>query len=146
MEDEVYEISNHFSRFVLQPQVCVQKLLQTLVIAHGLFLNLSFRRVQRAVSKFSNYSLPVENKTNSQKLYDDICAHLPSLVEMGRIHTQVSRASAMTQLIAFIILLDGRKEWTPELYGEMAELFSSISNVESADVPVALKVTMGVTC
>jgi hypothetical protein len=52
----------------------------------------------------------------------------------------VSRASAMTQLIAFIILLDGRKEWTPELYGEMAELFSSISNVESADVPVALKV------
>ena len=46
----------------------------------------------------------------------------------------------MTQLIAFIILLDGRKEWTPELYGEMAELFSSISNVESADVPVALKV------
>lgn len=98
------------------------------------------RRVQRAVAKFSNYSLPTENYTDSHKLYDDICASLPSLVEIGRIHTQVSRASAMTQLIAFIILLDGRKEWTPELYGEMAELFSSISNVESADVPVALKV------
>jgi len=45
----------------------------------------------------------------------------------------------MTQLIAFILMLDGRKEWTPELYGEMAQLFGSISNVESADVPVALK-------
>lgn len=92
------------------------------------------------MKKFSNYSFPTENYTDSQKLYDDICIHLPALVEIGRVHTQVSRASAMTQLIAFIILLDGRKEWTPELYGEMAELFSSISNVESADVPVALKV------
>ena len=92
------------------------------------------------MKKFSDYSIPIENHMDSQKLYDDICVHLPALVEIGRIHTQVSRASAMTQLIAFIILLDGRKEWTPELYGEMAELFSSISNVESADVPVALKV------
>ena len=43
-------------------------------------------------------------------------------------------------MIAFIILLDGTDDWTPELYGKMAQLFSSISNVESADVPVALKV------
>ncbi len=94
------------------------------------------------MEKFSDYSLPADKHTNPQKLYDEICAHLPSLVEIGRIHTEVSRASALTQLIAFIILLDGRKEWTPELYGEMAELFSSISNVESADVPVALKVLL----
>jgi hypothetical protein len=52
----------------------------------------------------------------------------------------VSRAGTISQLIAFIILLDGRNEWTPELYGEMAQLLSSISNIESADVPVALKV------
>lgn len=86
--------------------------------------------------------MAAENHTESQKLYDEICAHLPCLVEIGRTHTQVSRASAMTQLIAFMILLDGRKEWTPELYGEMAELFSSLSNVESAEVPIALKVIL----
>uniref|UniRef100_A0A0N8BPI2 Phosphoenolpyruvate synthase n=1 Tax=Daphnia magna TaxID=35525 RepID=A0A0N8BPI2_9CRUS len=106
-------------------------------VFQDLFFN--HKLVARAVKKFSDYSFPTESYTDSHKLYDDICVHLPALVEIGRVHTQVSRASAMTQLIAFIILLDGRKEWTPELYGEMAELFSSISNVESADVPVALK-------
>merc|ERR1712071_166792 len=55
------------------------------------------------------------------------------------IHTAVSRASATSQLIAFMILLEGRKEWTPELYNEMAQLLGSISSVESAEVPVALK-------
>jgi len=44
-----------------------------------------------------------------------------------------------TQLVAFMILLEGRKEWTPELYTEMAHLLSSISTVESAEVPMALK-------
>jgi hypothetical protein len=65
---------------------------------------------------------------------------LPRLLDISWIHLQVSRAGTITQLIAFIILLDGRNDWTPELYGEMAQLLSSISNIESADVPVALKV------
>ena len=102
-------------------------------------LNL-FRRVKKAAAKFSHFSFPIENYTDSQELYDEICKNIPQLVDIGRIHLQVSRASTITQMIAFIILLDGTDDWTPELYGKMAQLFSSISNVESADVPVALKV------
>lgn len=101
--------------------------------------------VSKGVAKFSDYTFRVDKFTESRKLYDEICSRLPDLVEIGRTHTQVSRASALTQLIAFIIMLDGRKEWTTELYGEMAQLFSSITNVESADVPVALKVSLYLT-
>lgn len=97
------------------------------------------KRVERASAKFADYAFPVDQYTDAAKLYDEICNRLPALVEVGRYHTQVSKASAMTQLIAFILMLDGRKEWTPELYGEMAQLFSSITDIESADVPVALK-------
>lgn len=103
------------------------------------------RRVKRAVRKFSDYSIPSEKYIDSQKLYDEICSQLPRLLEISNIHLQVSRAGTITQLIAFIILLDGRDEWTPELYGEMAQLLSSISNIESADVPVALKVNLIMT-
>ncbi|XP_045028647.1 putative phosphoenolpyruvate synthase [Daphnia magna] len=106
-----------------------------------MFMDMCFnnRRVKRAVQKFSDYSIPSEKYIDSQKLYDEICSQLPRLLEISNIHLQVSRAGTITQLIAFIILLDGRDEWTPELYGEMAQLLSSISNIESADVPVALK-------
>lgn len=62
------------------------------------------------------------------------------MLEVGKVHLKVSGNSSVSQMIAFIILLDGRNDWTPELYGEMAQLLSSISDVESADVPVALKV------
>lgn len=100
-----------------------------------------FRRVKKAVRKFADYSIPSEKYINSQELYDEISSQLPRLLEISNIHLQVSRAGTISQLIAFIILLDGRNEWTPELYGEMAQLLSSISNIESADVPVALKVS-----
>ncbi|KAI9559139.1 hypothetical protein GHT06_015928 [Daphnia sinensis] len=106
-----------------------------------MFMDMCFnnRRVKRAVRKFSDYAIPSEKYIDSQKLYDEICSQLPLLLEISNIHLQVSRAGTITQLISFIILLDGRNEWTPELYGEMAQLLSSISNIESADVPVALK-------
>lgn len=106
-----------------------------------LFIDLFFnhKRVEKAKAKFSNYSINPDAYTDPVALYDAICTSTPDMVEMGRIHMQVSSASAMTQMVAFILMLDGRKEWTPELYGEMAQLFSSINNVESADVPVALK-------
>ena len=100
-----------------------------------------FRRVRRAETKYSDYSFPVEQYSDPKTLYGEICTRLPALSEIGRIHTTVSRASATTQLVAFMILLEGRKEWTPELYTEMAHLLSSISTVESAEVPMALKVT-----
>lgn len=48
--------------------------------------------------------------------------------------------SSVTQAAAFTILLDGRKEWTSDLYTEMAQLLSSISDVESAEVPIDLRV------
>ncbi len=98
------------------------------------------RRVKKAVRKFADYSIASEKYIDSKELYDEISSQLPRLLEISNIHLQVSRAGTISQLIAFIILLDGRNEWTPELYGEMAQLLSSISNIESADVPVALKV------
>ena len=82
----------------------------------------------------------MDQYSDPKTLYGEICVRLPILSEIGRTHTTVSRASATTQLIAFMILLEGRKEWTPELYAEMAQLLGSISTVESAEVPVALKV------
>jgi len=97
------------------------------------------RRIRRAETKFSDYSFPVDQYSDPKTLYGEICVRLPILSEIGRTHTTVSRASATTQLIAFMILLEGRKEWTPELYAEMAQLLGSISTVESAEVPVALK-------
>lgn len=90
--------------------------------------------------KFSNYTFTADHHTKPAELYSDICARLPVLQEIGRIHLEVSSASSISQMITFIILLDGSNEWTPELYSEIAQLLTSISNVESADVPVALKV------
>lgn len=87
-----------------------------------------------------NFTIPCEQYICPKKLHDEICRQLHLLIEIGGIHLQVSRASSISQLIAFIILLDGREDWTPDLYAEMAQLLSSISDVESADVPVALKV------
>lgn len=97
--------------------------------------------MKKAETKFSEYDFPIDRHGDSQKLYDEICHRLPQLVEIGRIHAQVNRASALKQLIVFNLMLDGRKEWTPDRYSEMAHMFSSITNVESADIPVALKVS-----
>lgn len=107
----------------------------------SLFVDLFFnhRRVERAKAQFSGYSFPTEAYSDPVTLYHEICVRLPELLEMGQIHMQVSSASATTQTVAFILMLEGREEWTPELYGEMSQLFSSINNIESADVPVALK-------
>ena len=91
------------------------------------------------VKKFGEYGFFAEEFTDAAELYDEICTRMPALMSTGQTHVNVSRAATLTQLIAFLILLDGRREWTPELYAEMAPLFESIANVESAEVPVALK-------
>lgn len=97
------------------------------------------RRVKKVVKKFGEYGFFAEEFTDAAELYDEICTRMPALMSTGQTHVNVSRAATLTQLIAFLILLDGRREWTPELYAEMAPLFESIANVESAEVPVALK-------
>jgi len=97
------------------------------------------RRVQRLATKYTNYSFPVDHYTDSKTLYHDICSHIPILNETATEHLWTSGYSSFTQTLAFIILLDGRKEWTTDLYTEMAQLLSSISDVESAEVPVELK-------
>lgn len=98
------------------------------------------RRLKKGLAKYSNFTVASGSYTDAQKLYDDITAQIPQLIDVSVIHLQVSQASSASQLIAFIILLDGSEDWTPELYGQMAQLLSSISDVESADIPVALKV------
>lgn len=82
----------------------------------------------------------MDHYARSDELYSEICKRLPVLQDAGRVHLLVSSASTISQMITFIILLDGSNEWTPKLYGEIAQLLTSISEVESADVPVALKV------
>ncbi len=138
MENEVLQIQEHFLRPVFQRRVIYN--LETNVDDAHLNKILLIRRVKRAAIKFDNFSIPYEHQTDSQKLYDEISSRITDLTEVSFVHLQVSRASTISQMIAFIILLDGSDDWTPELYGKMAQLFSSISNVESADVPVALKV------
>lgn len=138
---QVFEVQTYVRRHVFQQQVHIKFKRQIRFKCSRPYLVMA-RRVSRAVGKFSNYLIPSEKFIDSQELYDEICNQLPRLLEISNIHLQVSRAGTITQLIAFIILLDGRNEWTPELYGEMAQLLSSISNIESADVPVALKVNL----
>lgn len=80
-------------------------------------------------------------------LYDEITKQMPMIIDIGEAHMAVSRASGTAQMIAFILLLDGSDNWSVELYGEIAKLLTSISNVESADVPFALKVSrFQITC
>jgi len=67
------------------------------------------RRVRRADAKFSDYSFPVDQYSDPKTLYGEICTRLPVLSEIGRIHTTVIRASATSQLIAFMVLLKGNE-------------------------------------
>ena len=96
--------------------------------------------MEKLAAKYSNYSFPVDEYTDSKSLYNAICTRLPILNETFSVHLWTSGYSTATQSIAFISLLDGKKEWTTELYVQMAQLLSSISDVESAGVPVDLEV------
>ena len=82
----------------------------------------------------------MEEYTDPQILYDEICKRLPKLRDVNQEHFFATAHSSATQSVALNMLLDGRKEWTAELYNEMASLFGSIKNVESAGVPVDMKV------
>ena len=93
------------------------------------------------MAKFSDYSFPVDKYSDSKVLYGEICSRLPALNEIGRVHFRVTRACIITHLATFVNLLDSRKDWAAAELGEMGRLLSSITNVESANVPVALKVT-----
>ena len=97
--------------------------------------------MEQVAAEFANYSFPVEAYNDCRFLYEEICARLPKLRDMSHEHFLASTHSSATQSIAFTTLLDGRKEWTTEIYNEMAQLLGSIKNVESAGVPVDMKVT-----
>ena len=107
------------------------------------FFNLTFpfRCFKKTEAKFANYSIPVDKYENSQRLYEHICSQFYALKDISYEHLKTSGHCNTTQLAATNKLLDGRTEWTPEIYSEMAQLLSSIKDVESAGVPFDLKVS-----
>ena len=100
-----------------------------------------YRRLKKVEPLYSSYTFPVEHYNDSRELYDEITRRTPVMIDIGEAHMTVSRASGTAQMIAFMLLLDSsNNEWNTELYGQIDKLLTSISNVESADVPIALKV------
>ena len=99
-----------------------------------------YRCVQQVAGRYAKYSFPVDDYSNCLPLYNEICRRLSALSVVSSEHLLASGQSSLTQTMAFIALLNGRKDWTLELSNEMTQLLSSINDVESAGVPVELKV------
>jgi len=95
--------------------------------------------VQQVAGRYAKYSFPVDDYSNCLPLYNEICRRLSALSVVSSEHLLASGQSSLTQTMAFIALLNGRKDWTLELSNEMTQLLSSINDVESAGVPVELK-------
>merc|ERR1712179_657099 len=97
------------------------------------------RGIQKAANKYANYSFPVEKHTHSERLYDDICSRLYDLIDAGIQHLRATSFSSMGQTLTAAVLLNGREELTPDVLTELAQLLTSVTNVESAGVPSDLK-------
>jgi len=106
----------------------------------NVFFASDFRGIQKAANKYANYSFPVEKHTHSERLYDDICSRLYDLIDAGIQHLKATSFSSMGQTLTAAVLLNGREELTPDVLTELAQLLTSVTNVESAGVPSDLKV------
>ena len=61
-------------------------------------------------------------------------------------HLKATAFSSFSQAIAVKTLLNGRTEWSDEIYAQLAQILSSVNNVESAGVPFDLKVSFDCFC
>ncbi|KAG7162152.1 Pyruvate phosphate dikinase, PEP/pyruvate binding domain-containing protein [Homarus americanus] len=128
-------------RFGLQSKLI--KMYQTFLL---LFDVLSLGgHVRRCKQKFADYTLACGWAVSSVSLYKEISRRLPDLLEVSRTHNITSKVSSSTECIAFILLGEGKKEFSKENKADMASLLSSCIGVESADVPVALKEFLAMT-
>lgn len=119
-----------------------------------LFLHLLYLKVtmgRRAVveyyqDKYKDYQEVQGRAVSASALYAEITRRIPDLLEVSKAHTTTSMIASTTQTIAFIMLADGRKELSKENVSDMANLLSSCTCVESAEVPSALQELSMVIC
>nr|XP_053638125.1 prodigiosin synthesizing transferase PigC-like [Cherax quadricarinatus] len=96
------------------------------------------RRVRRSQQMFGDYDLGCAWMDSAATLYQEITRNLPDLLQVSKTHIITSKVSSSTQCIALLLLAEG-KEFSEENIADMALLLSTCAQVESADVPTALK-------
>ncbi|XP_072135997.1 rifampicin phosphotransferase-like isoform X2 [Mobula birostris] len=94
-------------------------------------------RVNVLIKKVAKYQ--IQPASNAQEFYFNIDRQLPDYFEAWCVSMSKSNSSGVWNSILVSILSGGETEWTSELLADVAILYSTCSDVVSADIPVAMK-------
>ncbi|XP_059849168.1 putative phosphoenolpyruvate synthase [Hypanus sabinus] len=94
-------------------------------------------RVNVLMKKMTTYQ--IQPASNARDLYFNIDQQLSDYFEVWGTSLSKSNSSGMWNAILVSVLSGGKTEWTSEVLADVAILYSTCSDVVSADIPVAME-------
>ncbi|XP_078066727.1 rifampicin phosphotransferase-like isoform X2 [Mustelus asterias] len=94
-------------------------------------------RLNRLMKKLKTYQIQPANK--AQELYFNIDQQLPEYFEAWSTLLSKSSSSGMWNAVLVSVLSQGKTKWTSELLADVATLYSTCSDVVSADIPLCIE-------
>ncbi|XP_035212455.1 uncharacterized protein LOC118186462 isoform X2 [Stegodyphus dumicola] len=103
------------------------------------WISMKISKIIRDVDQKLNSEFPLLTLNTAADVLNEILNRVNFYAEVFGVHRLTSFLSPFYNLILMRILSKGTSEWGSELYAEFANLLSSCSEVESADVPRSLQ-------
>ncbi|XP_067905233.1 rifampicin phosphotransferase-like isoform X2 [Heterodontus francisci] len=94
-------------------------------------------RVNRLMKKMKTYQIQPANK--AQEFYFNIDRQLPEYFEAWCTSLSKSCSSGMWNAVLVSVLSEGKTKWSSELLADVAVLYSTCSDVVSADIPTYIE-------
>ncbi|XP_054724292.1 prodigiosin synthesizing transferase PigC-like [Uloborus diversus] len=98
-----------------------------------------FAGSEKIKNHVTNFSFPTTELKNSREMFQTITKSFSEFNDAFEIHMRCSEGSMMWNMFLFNLLGKNKGRFDNDVYGDFARLLSSSSNVESADVPAAMK-------
>ncbi|XP_072373988.1 rifampicin phosphotransferase-like isoform X2 [Scyliorhinus torazame] len=152
MEQNNFITQKSMSEFELLGRVVNELSLNDVVLIHGdspfwkriinaaqylQYMITAESRVNRLMTKLKTYQIQPANK--AQEFYFNIDRQLPEYFEAWCTSLSKSSSSGMWNAVLVSVLSQGKTKWTSELLADVAVLYSTCSDVVSADIPSCIE-------
>ncbi|CAL1266370.1 unnamed protein product [Larinioides sclopetarius] len=97
------------------------------------------KMIRNCIEKLKKYRLPRETFTNLTNTWNGLMSQILQYDEVSGVHGLATYLSSFYNLVVIHALAKGKEVWDSELYCDFANVLSSCTGIESADVPESLQ-------
>ncbi|XP_055937267.1 putative phosphoenolpyruvate synthase isoform X2 [Argiope bruennichi] len=97
------------------------------------------KMIKKCAEKLKTYRLPKETFTNLTNIWNGLMSQILQYNDVSGVHGLATYLSSFYNLIVIHALAKGKDAWDSELYCDFANVLSSCTGIESADVPESLQ-------